>query len=96
MPSKPRMPAANDLGQKAMVVTKMAANEAKTSMNAAPGRWKPKKSHDQAAFSAKGHRPHPGQAAVSAGGSSKTPPAPIPGELVHLLDWRNLPGAIDD
>lgn len=46
------MPAANDLGQKAMVAAVMAASNATISMKAAPGMWKPKKSHDQAAFKA--------------------------------------------
>ena len=43
-------PAANDFDQKQMVVAKIAANNTTTSINAAPGKWKPKKSHDQAAF----------------------------------------------
>ena len=91
-----RMPAANDFGQKEMVVATMAANKAATSMNAAPGKWSPKNSHDQAALRAKGHRPHPGQAAVDAGSVIDCPPAPLQENLVCLLDWRNLPGAVDD
>ncbi len=50
------MPAANDFGQKAMVVAAMAVSKATTLMKAVPGRWKPKKSHDQAALRAKGQR----------------------------------------
>ena len=37
------MPAANDFGQKAMVVAAMAVSKATTLMKAVPGRWKPKK-----------------------------------------------------
>ena len=45
-----RIPAAIDFGQNAMVVAKIATKRATTSMKAAPGMWKPKNNHDQAAF----------------------------------------------
>lgn len=38
-----KMPAANDLGQNAMVVAMIAISKATISMNAAPGMWSPRK-----------------------------------------------------
>jgi hypothetical protein len=45
-----RIPAAFDLGQNATVAAVIAASRTKISTNATPGMWKPKNSHDQAAF----------------------------------------------